>query len=86
MVKVTTSSIAMSGLSVISQSVLAGSFDFVKTKTESSDTLIVYDLPSFSESANDLKGKVREALTQYGDNALSETICKLETSRNIQPS
>lgn len=57
------------GLAFISLNANAGPFDFVKTKTESSDTFLIYDLPGFSGSVVDLKARVRESLTYYGDNA-----------------
>lgn len=65
----TVRNISLAALSVFQISAHAGILDFTKTKTESSDTLIVYDLPGFSGSQADLKNRVREALTYQGDNA-----------------
>ena len=46
-----------------------GMFDFARTKTDSSETFLVYDFPGFSGSTSDIKSSVREALTYQGDNA-----------------
>lgn len=46
-----------------------GLFDFARTKTESKETFLVYDLPGFNGDRADIKSRVREALTYQGDNA-----------------
>ena len=43
--------------------------DIFKSKTESKDVFLVYDLPEFPGSAEDLKKAVHLALTYQGDNA-----------------
>lgn len=43
--------------------------DIFKSKTESKDVFLVYDLPDFPGSAEDLKKAVHLALTYQGDNA-----------------
>lgn len=56
-------------MSTFNVSAYAGILDFTKTKTETSETFIVYDLAGFSGTASELKSRVREALTYQGDNA-----------------
>lgn len=46
-----------------------GIFDFARTKTDSRETFLVYDLPEFSGTVSDIKNSVREALTYQGDHA-----------------
>lgn len=52
--------------------------DFTKTKTESSETFIVYDLAKFSGTSSELKNRVREALTYQGDNAFVKDNLQIE--------
>jgi hypothetical protein len=46
-----------------------GIFDFVKTKTESGDTYLVYDFNGYTGSQAELKNVVTEALSYHGDRA-----------------
>ena len=57
------------------QSAHADLLDAFKSKTESKDIFLVYDLENFSAPVDELKDKVKQALTYRGDNAfIKETL------------
>ena len=62
-------SVAISLLAAQTPSSAQGVFDFARTKTESSETFLVYDLGGFSGKIGDIKSSVRQALTYQGDHA-----------------